>query len=238
MAEVEDVWDYLQTLSHAALFQFVFVRDFVYYKICIFCVNWHVCQPWWQKYTFLPAIEWTVVDGWHITGHTIHPVVQVTSAEACQQLCLAATMCKAISYIHDTICHLHNVTRLQAGVHWVAKQNTKYSEFYLTPLGMIGHQNIRFLKKCFTVRLVVIDLVNVSMPTTLSLSVQVRRLVPLSNSRMWIFMTISPVLFYFLLFHRLSRITWASYQIYKIGSCTCAGNAGNVFPATDLRGNR
>ena len=31
---------------------------------------------------------------------------------------------------------------------------------------------------------------------------------------------------------------WASYQIRKIAGCTCAGNAGNVFPATDFKGNR
>ena len=28
-------------------------------------------------------------------------------------------------------------------------------------------------------------------------------------------------------------LPWASYQIRKIAGCTCAGNAGNVFPATD-----
>ena len=32
--------------------------------------------------------------------------------------------------------------------------------------------------------------------------------------------------------------TWASYQIRKIADCACAGNAGKVFPATDLKGNR
>ena len=31
---------------------------------------------------------------------------------------------------------------------------------------------------------------------------------------------------------------WASYQIRKIVGCACAGNAGNVFPATDFKGNR
>ena len=31
---------------------------------------------------------------------------------------------------------------------------------------------------------------------------------------------------------------WASYQIRKIAGCACAGNAGNVFPATDFKGNR
>ena len=30
---------------------------------------------------------------------------------------------------------------------------------------------------------------------------------------------------------------WASYQIRKIVGCACAGNAGNVFPATDFKGN-
>ena len=36
-------------------------------------------------------------------------------------------------------------------------------------------------------------------------------------------------------FHiRLPRIPWASYQIHKIAGCTCAGNVGNVFPATDF----
>ena len=32
--------------------------------------------------------------------------------------------------------------------------------------------------------------------------------------------------------------TWASYQIRTIVGCARAGNAGNVFPATDFRGNR
>ena len=31
---------------------------------------------------------------------------------------------------------------------------------------------------------------------------------------------------------------WASYQIRKIAGCACAENAGNVFPAVDLKGNR
>ena len=30
---------------------------------------------------------------------------------------------------------------------------------------------------------------------------------------------------------------WTSCQIRKIASCTCVGNAGNVFPATDFKGN-
>ena len=32
-------------------------------------------------------------------------------------------------------------------------------------------------------------------------------------------------------------VTWASYQIRKIAGCTCAGDTGNVFPATDFKGN-
>ena len=31
---------------------------------------------------------------------------------------------------------------------------------------------------------------------------------------------------------------WASYQIRKIAGWTCAGNAGDVFPTTDFKGNR
>ena len=31
---------------------------------------------------------------------------------------------------------------------------------------------------------------------------------------------------------------WASYQICNIEGCACAGNAGNVFPATDFKWNR
>ena len=31
--------------------------------------------------------------------------------------------------------------------------------------------------------------------------------------------------------------SWASYQIRKIAGCTYAGNAGNVFPATDFKHN-
>ena len=31
---------------------------------------------------------------------------------------------------------------------------------------------------------------------------------------------------------------WASYQIREIAGCACARNAGNVFPATDFKGNR
>ena len=30
---------------------------------------------------------------------------------------------------------------------------------------------------------------------------------------------------------------WASYQIHTIVGCACAGNSGNVFPATDCNGN-
>ena len=36
---------------------------------------------------------------------------------------------------------------------------------------------------------------------------------------------------------RKCRLQWTSYQIGKIVGCACAGNAGNVFPATDLKGN-
>ena len=32
-------------------------------------------------------------------------------------------------------------------------------------------------------------------------------------------------------------LPWASYQIRNIAGCTCAGNAGNVFPATNFKGN-
>ena len=32
-------------------------------------------------------------------------------------------------------------------------------------------------------------------------------------------------------------LPWASYQIRQIAGCTCAWNVGNVFPATDLKGN-
>ena len=31
---------------------------------------------------------------------------------------------------------------------------------------------------------------------------------------------------------------WASYQVPKIAGCACAGNAGNVFRATDFKENR
>ena len=34
------------------------------------------------------------------------------------------------------------------------------------------------------------------------------------------------------------RLSWASYQIRKTAGCACAGNAGNVFPAADFKGNR
>ena len=36
----------------------------------------------------------------------------------------------------------------------------------------------------------------------------------------------------------LTRKQWASYQIRKIASCACAGNAANVLPDTDFKGNR
>ena len=32
--------------------------------------------------------------------------------------------------------------------------------------------------------------------------------------------------------------SWVCYQIHKIAGCKWAGNAGNVFPATDFKGNR
>ena len=31
---------------------------------------------------------------------------------------------------------------------------------------------------------------------------------------------------------------WASWQIRKVAGCACAGNEGNVFPATSFKGNR
>ena len=34
------------------------------------------------------------------------------------------------------------------------------------------------------------------------------------------------------------RCIWTSYQIRKIARCACAGNAGNLFPTTDFKGNR
>ena len=37
---------------------------------------------------------------------------------------------------------------------------------------------------------------------------------------------------------RIPCIEWASYQIRKIAVCACAGNAGNVFPTTNFKGNR
>ena len=33
-------------------------------------------------------------------------------------------------------------------------------------------------------------------------------------------------------------IEWVSCQIRKTAGCECTGNAGNVFPATDFKGNR
>ena len=35
-----------------------------------------------------------------------------------------------------------------------------------------------------------------------------------------------------------SRLRIGSYQICKIACCACAGNAGNVFPVTNFKGNR
>ena len=37
--------------------------------------------------------------------------------------------------------------------------------------------------------------------------------------------------------HGLALVVWGSCQIRKIAGCACAGNAGNVFPATDFKGN-
>ena len=34
------------------------------------------------------------------------------------------------------------------------------------------------------------------------------------------------------------ELQWASFQIRKIAACACTGNAGNIFPATDFKGNR
>ena len=39
-------------------------------------------------------------------------------------------------------------------------------------------------------------------------------------------------------FRRTRSLPWISYKIRKISDCACAGNAGNVFPATDFKGNR
>ena len=38
--------------------------------------------------------------------------------------------------------------------------------------------------------------------------------------------------------YHLYQIPRASYQLRKIASGACTGNAGSVFPATDFKGNR
>ena len=35
----------------------------------------------------------------------------------------------------------------------------------------------------------------------------------------------------------LKAFPWVSYHIRKLAGCACAGNAGNVFPATDFKGH-
>ena len=37
---------------------------------------------------------------------------------------------------------------------------------------------------------------------------------------------------------RFQAVQWASYQIRKIACCACTVDTGNVFPATDFKGNR
>ena len=47
--------------------------------------------------------------------------------------------------------------------------------------------------------------------------------------------------FVWLTFIYLSRFLswqWTCYQIRETAGCTCAGNAENVFPTTDVKGNR
>ena len=39
------------------------------------------------------------------------------------------------------------------------------------------------------------------------------------------------------LYHIVLHLQLASYQIRKIAVCACVGNAGNVFPTTDFKGN-
>ena len=38
--------------------------------------------------------------------------------------------------------------------------------------------------------------------------------------------------------HQMRVGPMASYQLHKIAGCACAGNAGDIFPATDFKGNR
>ena len=45
-------------------------------------------------------------------------------------------------------------------------------------------------------------------------------------------------LFDIILVGKPRSVPWASYQIRKSAGSACAGNAGNVFPTTDLKGNR
>ena len=40
-----------------------------------------------------------------------------------------------------------------------------------------------------------------------------------------------------LFYYNGNHTAWVSYQIRKIVGCACAGNAGNVFPATDFEEN-
>ena len=54
----------------------------------------------------------------------------------------------------------------------------------------------------------------------------------------FVFVVVSPIFScFFWSIHPYSS-SWASCQIRNIVGCACAGDAGNVFPATDFKGNR
>ena len=55
----------------------------------------------------------------------------------------------------------------------------------------------------------------------------------ISHTIIWLFVCIFIVVC--MVGCHMGDTSWASHQIRKVAGCACAGNAGNVFPATDFQ---
>ena len=83
------------------------------------------------------GVEWTRLEQWTITGHSLKTVAAVTSPDDCQSFCLVTPGCLSINYDQrgDIECTLNNCTRLDAGAGYIMSASTDYYEYYFTPLG-------------------------------------------------------------------------------------------------------
>ena len=114
---------------------------------------------------------------------------------------------------------------------WIRRSGVRVplrSRHFLSKKFWHFHKNIRSCveNQCYFPRTVNISNVNITLKNLFILSAYIP----------------TPLLFLSVLHVSLPQTgykkPWTSYQIRKIAVCACTGNVGNVFPATDAKGNR